>query len=136
MKKAVIILLSVLFICAISDESLAQFRKTKWLDGTWTGTGFQPNATVDTWKIVLSYDSSKKYSQIEYPGFPCGGYWELVDATRHKAEFKEHLTKGKDRCQDSGKIIITKIDDNFVTISYFYPEFTKKVVAFSTLEKE
>ncbi len=136
MKKAVIILLSVFFTCAIAEDCMAQYRKTKWLDGTWTGTGFQPDATNDTWQIILTHDASKKFSQIDYPDFPCSGYWELIDANRHKAEFNEKLTEGKDRCQDSGKIIITKINDNFVTISYFYPEFTKKVVAFSTLEKE
>ncbi len=106
------------------------------MDGDWYGIGYQPNANnAQAWDIYLYYDLKSKSFLISYPDFPCSGHWKLVKANKHNAEFIEYITEGETLCNNEGKIIITRIDDNYITISYFLPKVTNGVIAFSTLKK-
>ena len=85
--------------------------------------------------IFLDYDYNNNTITINYPDFPCSGHWKLVKATENQAEFIEYIENGKDLCNDQGKIILTKIDERYITISYFLPDIMDGVIAFSTLER-
>ncbi len=135
MKQFIIVTISIFFISTYSTDLYSQHRKTKWLDGTWTGLGYQPDV-MSSWKIRLDYNYTTKEIKIYYSTFPCGGYWKLEKASRNKAVFTEYISNGVNKCQNKSTIIVTKINEKFVAVSYFYPEFTKRVIAFSTLEKE
>lgn len=137
MQRIVILIISVLFVATITDNGMAQKCKTKWLDGTWTGSGYQKNAlSENTWPIQLTYDYESGSFLIDYKLFPCSGYWELQSASRHKAEFVEHINEGKDRCMDENVIIVTRISDEYISVSYFAPGIISGVLAFSTLQKK
>ncbi|MDD3741464.1 MAG: hypothetical protein PHH30_09495 [Bacteroidales bacterium] len=136
MKKIIIIIVTAAILCIISANLNAQHNKTKWMDGDWWGVGYQPNANNSpAWDIYLYYDLKSKSFLISYPDFPCSGHWKLVKANKHKAEFIEYITEGETLCNNEGKIIITRIDDNYITVSYFLPKITNGPIAFSTLKK-
>ena len=136
--KQTTLFFTFLLLSTVGVENIyAQYSKTEWLDGTWFGVGYQANAlSQNTWNINLVYNHSTKEIKIEYPTFPCGGYWKLQEASRHKAVFVEYITDGKNLCQNEGTVVVTKIDENFVTVSYFLPNLVEGVVAFSTLQKQ
>jgi hypothetical protein len=135
--KNFLIALAVLLICCLSITDLqAQHKKTKWLDGSWVGVGYQPVAlSQTTWEIFLDYDYDNNIITINYPSFPCSGHWKLVKADKNKAEFIEYIDEGKEYCNDLGVIIVTRIDERYITISYFLPEVMDGEIAFSTMEK-
>lgn len=136
MRSSKLIIAGILFFCLASISTQAQHNKTKWLDGSWTGSGYQSAAlNHSVWAINLDYDFENEVIKIDYPDFPCGGYWKLVKADKNKAEFVEYIDNGKTLCNDQGKVIVTRIDENYITISYFLPELMEGVIAFSTLEK-
>lgn len=137
MKPTITLLLALCFLMAVNHTAYSQMRKINWLEGTWTGIGFQANAlTQNTWEIILTYNKEAGQLSIEYPSFPCNGYWELQEASRHKAVFIEYIAEGKNRCQDEGIVVVTKIDENYITVSYFTTIRHDGVVAFSTLRKQ
>jgi hypothetical protein len=122
---------------ASPSVSAREARRSRWLNGTWTGTGFQPEAPDNKeWTIRLEYAAAARKESIEYPSLRCKGYWTLRQADGRKAEFIEHLTDGKERCQDGSSVVVTKIDDRFVSIAFFVPSVQKGVVAYSVLEKQ
>ncbi|MCK5536944.1 MAG: hypothetical protein KAI79_08965 [Bacteroidales bacterium] len=137
MKYITVITLSILITSLSVSNSYSQHKNTKWLDGKWVGVGFQPEASSNNaWDICLNYNYSSKSIKITYPSFPCGGHWKLQEADKNKAVFIEYITTGKTKCQSNGKVIVTKIDDNFISVSYFYPGLADGVVSFSTLQRK
>ncbi len=100
-----------------------------WMDGEWKGVGLQLNIR-QTWIMELNVD--KKIFEIRYPTLECTGVWKLKTATNSNAEFIEMITYGNDRCTNGGKIIITKIDQNHLSFSYFSSN-GNKLQAHSTL---
>ena len=118
------------------QTSFGQVAKVKWLEGTWIGEGYQPGAlNQKTWEIHLTYDCQKKEININYPSFPCSGYWKLIKADNSKAEFMEYITEGQNLCVKEEKVIVTKVNEEYITVSYFIAEYDG-VAAFSTLRKK
>ncbi len=136
MKNSIVIIAALIVIIISSTNLKAQNKKTEWLNGSWNGIGYQPLAlNHDVWNIYLNYDNQNEVITIEYPDFPCSGHWKLVSANKNIAEFVEYIEEGKELCNDQGKIIVTKIDEKYITISYFLPEIFDGVIAFSTMER-
>lgn len=138
MKKLLWLLLCIVVIC--SENSFAQVEESDnrvlWLDGEWTGVGFQPGTTgTSTWKIHLNYNYDENTITIDYPTLQCNGYWKLELLDNCKAIFKEYITDGKTRCDDQGTVVVTRLDHKFITVSYFLPGRVEGVIAFSTLTK-
>lgn len=112
-------------------------KELNWLSGAWIGEGYQPGAlNQKTWTIKLNFNLSTNEILIEYPTFPCSGFWKLEKADNRQAVFIEYITEGKTLCQDAGKMVITKIDDTNISYAAFLPQFQKGVIAFSVLEKK
>jgi len=136
MKKTIVAFLILFLLCSVFSKLHAQYNKTKWIDGTWYGIGYQPYSNdPQQWDIYLYYDSKSQNIEINYPDFPCSGHWKLVKANKNKAEFIEYITEGETLCNNEGKIIITRIDENYITVSYFLPKIVEGIIAFSTLTK-
>ena len=91
-----------------------------WLIGDWQGTGLQILPADHTWKINFSYFPGHEGPFIiNYPSIPCNGHWELESNEYHRVVFTERITKGYFRCANNGKVIITYVDENHISFSYF-----------------
>ena len=93
-----------------------------WIDGVWQGKGYQLN-TDTRWTISLSAHVESGTYTISYPSIPCGGEWELLESNAHQALFKETI-KETFRCVNQGKIVITKIDQNYITFTLIINLYT------------
>ncbi|MFK7949772.1 MAG: hypothetical protein AB8G11_19435 [Saprospiraceae bacterium] len=112
-----------------SIDNLTTKTSTNWLKGEWEGVGYQLNSS-GSWSIQLKVNDDR-YS-IAYPSLECSGNWQLQKESDMKLEFIETITKGTDKCVNKGRIVITKVDDNHVTFTYFSP-YSGELEAFSTL---
>ena len=105
-----------------------------WLNGSWKGVGYQKNFSMN-WNFSLFVDCENNRFESDYTGLSCGGEWTLLKGDENKAYFIEKMTKGLDLCNNGNTITVTKIDDNYITVTYFMPE-TGEMYVYSTLEKE
>ncbi|HDP80743.1 MAG TPA: hypothetical protein ENN21_07865 [Spirochaetes bacterium] len=139
MRKSYLLfaLMSVLLILPFMGDpgSYAQVApvRNSWLNGFWAGTGFQLS-DGSTWNIRLNCSSSRNEYLIEYPSLGCGGKWILLTSDAHMAKFTETITRGLESCMNGGLIIITRIDKNHITYSYFSNP-GKALEAYSTLRR-
>ena len=108
-------------------------KPVSWLEGKWKGTGYQAPTQSD-WSIVLDYDKESKSFQISYPSLNCSGRWELVKKKKGYAEFVEVIQEGLENCDNNVKVVVTQIDERFVSVAYFLPEIFDGVVASAVLE--
>jgi hypothetical protein len=121
--------LFMMFSVAVSAQSSAP-----WLGGNWQGIGYQ--APTDThWPIELTYDQESKLLQVNYPSLSCSGHWELVETKEGYAEFVERITAGQQNCDNNVKVVVTRIDEEYISIAYFLPDLYDGVVAYSVLRK-
>ena len=132
MKNLLKITTLAIILC-FSLNIKAQSNDISWLNGVWRGTGFQLNNSK-SWSIRFSANVNNKTFKIDYATLGCSGQWRFISANNHIAQFQETITDGMMKCGNGGVIIITKIDNNYVTFSYFVPG-SGKLDSFSTLEK-
>ncbi len=128
MKKKRILTLLALFPLFLSAQT-----GPEWMDGKWQGIGYQLN-TQSTWSIDFWGRSAENEFSIQYPSLKCGGNWKLNAFDETQAWFKEEIEFEKMNCLDLGTIVITRINENHITFTYFNP-ISKALEAFSTLEK-
>jgi hypothetical protein len=127
MKNGIFIISFLFIIPSLVGQDLS------WLTGSWEGKGFQASAN-ETWSVNLYADAQVNSYSIEYPSLKCGGVWEISNADFHKVEFVERIKHGKEKCIEGGTVVITYVDDQHVTFTYFSPG-TRQVDAFSTLTR-
>jgi hypothetical protein len=135
MKKLCLSLITVIGFSAgvFALSSHAVKSPSAWIDGTWSGTGYQIDSG-DTWQIELEADSALGIYSVNYPDLNCRGRWktELVDG--YSAVFIEKIEKGDHCCVDGGLIKISKIDANHISFSFFWDDGS--IGAFSTLVRK
>ncbi|WP_158973629.1 hypothetical protein [Cellulophaga sp. L1A9] len=129
--------LALLASCGVSHTSIS--KNKKWLEGKWTGIGYQTDLTeASQWTIVLNIENGNY--NITYPSLDCSGKWKLAKYSADQATFTELIENNTSTCIKEGTIILSKIDENRILYSYFYNDGInndgKKAAAFSTLEKE
>ncbi len=124
----VVVLLNNSFTLYIPNRNTAN-----WLKGTWQGMGVQVDSPTQlhSWSMVFYANPDKNSYLVEYPSIPCKGVWKLVKIDKNKAEFIE-IVEEKDRCYDNGYIIVTYVNRNHISFSWFR-EKGSKVMAYSTL---
>jgi hypothetical protein len=105
------VLLSLFFSSAIC----AQTKSNTWLKGIWEGTGYQTD-DQSTWTMLLTARGGK--FSIDYPTLNCGGRWQLININAYRAQFKERLDHGQDKCTDKGKVVIQRLSKR--QIFYLY----------------
>ncbi len=88
---------------------------TNWLQGLWTGIGYQNNDNTN-WTVELNYDNNKQMAQIFYPSFGCNGIWIIKSIDEKKAILFEKILKGADKCTDGSFITVYKIDNTHINI--------------------
>lgn len=139
MKRILLAILMtvLLFSAKMYAQAEGKDNRVLWLDGEWTGIGFQPGTSgTSTWKIHLNYNYDENTITIDYPTLQCNGYWKAESVDNCKVIFKEYITDGKTRCDDQGTVVVTRLDHKFITVSYFLPGRVEGVIAFSTLTKK
>ncbi|MBH25106.1 MAG: hypothetical protein CMH57_11750 [Myxococcales bacterium] len=105
-----------------------------FVQGTWTGVGYQQDGDSQTWTIALTADVAKKAFAIAYPSLNCGGIWTVEKIEPNRVWFRERITYGKTRCADGGRVVVTGINNTWITFSWFDAKGT--LGAWSTLKKE
>ncbi len=129
MKKFYFFLVIILSLFVNTDV-----QAQSWLKGHWVGTGYQ-YTDGSAWSIDLEYNS-KKNIKITYPSLACSGSFVRTSSNRHKVVFVEKILVGKDVCYDNSKVVITKIDKQYISIAYFLPEQFSGPVAIAVLERK
>ena len=91
----------------IVASSFAQNKKLDWLEGKWTGEGFQPGEGVNhKWSMEIVYKNENL--QVRYPSLLCEGHWELIKSGRHKAVFIERIITGTENCVNNLKVEVRR----------------------------
>lgn len=122
---------TLIFAAAMVEGKAKKNKKAVWLGGVWEGTGYQLN-NGSTWSIKFVGDSENQTYTIDYPSLKCSGTWQAKKITATMAEFVETITVGKALCLDGGTVIVTKIDQRYITFTYLDPD-TNNLGSFSTL---
>jgi hypothetical protein len=95
----------------------AQSKSNSWIKGNWEGTGYQTD-DKSTWAMVLKA-GGKKFS-IDYPTLSCGGRWRLISINASRAQFRERLDHGQDKCAEGGSVLIQRLNRNQIMFLYSY----------------
>jgi hypothetical protein len=107
---------------------------TKWLRGTWEGTGNQIDGK--TWKIELTVPKGTPIS-INYPDLSCGGEWGLTKKQFHKAIFSEKIITGLNKCDQGCEIHAKKSGTHEIELVYYLRSFDpEKPIATAKLKKK
>jgi hypothetical protein len=126
----------IIFIICILLQSTA-FSKDIFLNknAKWSGLGYQED-TNSSWKIELEKISKNSY-KINYPTIPCAGIWKVEKTEKNRIILKEVITENIDNCVPVNRVIITKIDNEHLSVSYFMvDENTNHIYAFGVLQME
>lgn len=95
-----------------------------WLQGNWEGWGYQAGLE-QAWSIRFEADPDDKNFSIAYPSLNCKGFWKIDEVSYRRVVFREKIAKGKHTCIPTGIVIITFVDDQHLSYSFF-EEFNKK----------
>lgn len=127
-------LIKTLFIISILLQNVT-FAKDSFVtkNEKWVGLGFQEN-TQNSWKIELFKISNNSY-KINYPSIPCSGLWKTEKIEKNRIVFTEIINENVNKCVPINKVVVTKIDDKHLSVSYFMvDENTSHIYAFGVLE--
>lgn len=105
-------------LCLLSLSSFVAYPQRKgntWLNGEWTGTGYQID-TDSTWTMRLTVNGRR--FKIEYPSLKCGGKWTLLAASTRTAWLREKITSNPQECADNGSVVIQRLNRSQVAFRY------------------
>lgn len=119
MRKGVIKCFGIglLLLLATSASVVAQKKSGGWLNGNWEGVGYQLD-DQSTWAMKVTANHGR-YS-IDYPSLNCGGRWRLVSINGTRAQFREILNRGQDKCADRGKVLLQRLNRKQIVFLYSY----------------
>jgi hypothetical protein len=109
-----------------------------WIDGVWMGIGYQQDGTESyIWTIRFTADENRSEFLIEYPSLRSSGVWKLLrkESAADRYTFGEEILNQNGNTVDGCKIVVTKVNDNYMSFSCFYPPLCETVVAWSTLKR-
>jgi len=131
-RTLVLILCTVLLTLLLSTAISAQTKSSRWIKGTWEGTGYQID-DQSTW--TMRFSAVGRRFSIEYPSLNCGGKWRLISADAYRARFKEVLDHGQDKCTDQGNVVIQRLSKRQVIFLYSNAG-TREVTASAVLNRQ
>ena len=70
----------------------------------------------------LEFSVKKDHYLISYPSLDCGGEWILISSNKYKATFRENILEGVNKCVQGGTVVVTLVDKNHISYSYFSPD--------------
>ncbi len=107
------------FVLLISLTSVVSAQSktptTKWLSGTWEGTGYQIDNN-ETWTMKLIV-RGRAY-RIEYPSLKCGGKWIPLSVNQRHARFIEKITLNLEACTNNGNVVIERLSRRQIAFRY------------------
>lgn len=127
MKKTI----ATICMALLMFSAYAGGKTPKWMNGHWTGTGYQVDGT--TWEVVLEVTDNGM--AITYPdvGEGCKGVWVPVKKKRGVYEFQEKISSGP--CDDNVQVLVTRLHSCAMSVAYFLPGIISGVAAHTVLEK-
>lgn len=114
-----------------SKTQTAETADLEWLNGVWTGDGYQTD-TKTRWAARLMVRDDT-YS-IDYPDIPCKGTWKLIEKNSRSASFNEVITQGVDRCINS-HVTVEKVSASELSCRYTHVK-SRAVIATAVLTKK
>lgn len=117
-----------LFLCNFSIAGNAISNK----NNKWDGLCYQED--MDTHWILELNKVSKKIFKVSYPTIPCAGTWTIEKKSKNRIILKEVITENVKSCVPVNKVILTKIDNNYYSVSYFTVT-SNNIYAFGYIEK-
>ena len=123
--------LLLIFILIVS--SCSEQKSIIDISDKWEGIGYQINIR-ETWKIEVTKKSKNVYF-INYPDIPCSGEWTVVSESQNKITLKEDIKNDTNNCIVESEVIITKINDKNLSVTFFLSNDKAKLYSFGVLEK-
>lgn len=123
--------LLIIGLFLFSNTSISA-QKIKWLEGVWTGVGYQIDGGL--WMVELIHDTAEKSFDVTYPSLGCKGEWVIQEKSKGKVIFQENIEKG--HCDKGVRIVVTQIDEKFVSVAFFLDSYGESPIAYTVLEKE
>lgn len=114
-----------------SQTQTAEAENLEWLNGVWTGDGYQTD-TKTRWAARLTV-RDETYS-IDYPDIPCKGTWKLIEKNSRSASFNEVITQGVDQCANS-HVTVEKLSASEISCRYTHVK-SRAVIATAVLTKK
>jgi hypothetical protein len=115
------------------QSQMAEAENLEWLNGVWTGDGYQTNTKTKTrWAVRLTV-RDETYS-IDYPDIPCQGSWKLIEKNSRSASFNEVITQGLDQCTNS-HVVVEKLSASEISCRYADLK-SRAVIATAVLTKK
>ena len=108
--------------------------KLAWLNGHWEGVGYQIDGK--TWKVELRKDKDSKNIKISYPSLGCSGEWTVVKNEKERILLKEKIIEGANRCDQGVDVVLTKVNDTHIAITYFLKSYSENAIAHTLLIKQ
>jgi hypothetical protein len=105
---------------------------SKWLRGKWEGMGDQIDG--QKWKIVLDA-SDLRNVLINYPDLGCGGTWHLMRKSQDAPRLKEHITFGLDICNQDCEMILERLEDGSIKVTYYLLSYSNDPTATGVIRK-
>ena len=114
-----------------SQTKTAETPDLEWLNGVWTGDGFQTD-TKTRWAARLTVRDDT-YS-IDYPDIPCKGTWKLIEKNSRSASFNEVITQGLNQCANS-YVTVERLSASEISCRYTHVK-SRAVIATAVLTKK
>jgi hypothetical protein len=115
-----------------SPSQTAENTNLEWLNGVWTGDGYQTD-TKTRWAVRLTV-RDETYS-IDYPDIPCKGTWKLIEKSSQSASFTEVITQGLDQCENNSHVMVEKVSASEISCRYAHAG-SRAVIATVALAKK
>lgn len=122
---------TILFLGLLSTSLQAQ--NIGWLQGEWEGVGYQLS-NGGTWTMSVTANIANYSIAIRYPSLDCGGVWMIRSSSDCSIELVEDIEYGEDKCLDGGFVVLTRVDADHVTFTYFLSG-TRTMDAYATLRR-
>ena len=136
LNKLLPLLISCSFVfglLAFTPGTSSFSKAPNWLKGEWEGIGYQIDG--QTWDVALRYDE-KDGLAIQYPTLSCGGTWTIKKASKNRLDIVETITTGADKCDQNVQVVILKINETDISVTYYLPSYRKGPIAYTVLEKK
>ena len=123
---------NVLANANVAVESNTPDDNLYWLEGVWTGEGYQSD-TRTTWTIRVTVHDG--YFGVEYPNIPCRGTWSVTNKHSRGASFIESITEGIGRCANGERILLERVSDSEISCKFSHAG-SRVVIATAVLTKK
>lgn len=114
-----------------TEPSQSQTAETEWLNGVWTGDGYQTD-TKTRWAV--RFTAQDETYLIDYPDIPCKGTWTLIEKNSRSASFNEVITRGLDQCSNS-HVMVERLSASEISCRYMHLK-SRALIATAVLTKK